>query len=187
MNKRILLMHISEVSGHRKASMAIEKAIKLISPDTETKGINTFNYTNPIWERIVNHVYMSVLRNAPEIWDYLYDNPKVLRRVKHIRALIHKANSEKVHKLFSEFNPGAVVCTQAYPCGLVADYKKQFNLDLPLIGVLTDYAPHSYWIYDNVDYYVVPSKDTGQKLVRGGVLEEKIKVLGIPIDPKFTA
>lgn len=179
-------MYISEISGHRSASLAIEKAIKMIKPDTEVLNINAFNYTNPIWERIINRAYMSVVKNTPAIWDYLYDNPKVLRRTQRIRELIHKANTEKLKTLFDEFRPDAVVCTQAYPCGMVADYKKTFNLGLPLIGILTDFAPHSYWIYDNVDVYVVPAPEVGQKLIRDGVLEDRIKPLGIPIDPKFS-
>lgn len=187
MGKRVLLMYISEISGHHSASIAVEKAIKMGRPDTEVLNINAFNYTNPIWERIINRAYMSVVKNTPEIWDYLYDNPKVLKRVRRIREMIHRANTEKVKGLFEGFNPDVVACTQAYPCGMVADYKKMFNLNLPLLGILTDYAPHSYWIYDNVDAYVVPSRETGQKLIRDGVWEERIKPLGIPIDPKYSA
>ncbi len=178
-------MYISEVSGHRSASNAVEKAIKTINPDAEVLNINAFNYTNPIWERIINRAYMSVVKNTPEIWDYLYDNPRVLNSIKKIRKMIHKANTEKLRILFEDFKPDAVACTQAYPCGMVADYKKTFNLDLPIVGILTDYAPHSYWIYDNIDAYVVPSQETGQKLIKNGVLEEKVRPLGVPIDSKF--
>lgn len=185
MNKRILLMYISEISGHRSAAQAVEKAIKMLNPDAEIMNINAFNYTNPVWERIINRAYMSVVKNTPDLWDYLYDNPKVLRRTRKIRELIHKSHTEKLKALFDDFKPDAVACTQAYPCGMVADYKKSCSLRLPLVGILTDYAPHSYWIYDNVDAYVVPSSETGAKLVRNGVLDEKIMPFGVPIDPKF--
>lgn len=185
MAKRILLMYISEISGHHSASLAVEKAIKMLKPDTEVMNINGFNYTNPIWERIINRAYMSVVKNTPEIWDYLYDNPKILKSVKMIREMIHKANTDKLKVLFDEFRPDLVCCTQAYPCGMVADYKKTVNSSLPLVGILTDYAPHSYWIYDNVDAYVVPAQETGERLIKNGVLEDRVKPLGIPIDPKY--
>jgi len=68
---------------------------------------------------------------------------------------------------------------------MVADYKKTFSLDLPLVGILTDYAPHSYWIYDNIEAYIVPSHKVGQKLIRDGVMERRVKPLGVPIDPRF--
>jgi processive 1,2-diacylglycerol beta-glucosyltransferase len=185
MPKKILFMYISEVSGHHSASLAVEKAVRIIDPQTEILNINAFNYTSPIWERIINRAYLSVVKTTPELWDYLYDNPKVLRSTRKIREMIHKANTEKLKNLFEEFSPNAVVCTQAYPCGMVADYKRTYGPNLPLVGILTDYAPHSYWIYDNVDAYIVPSDETGKKLALNGVMEDKIKPLGVPIDPKF--
>ena len=45
--------------------------------------------------------------------------------------------------------------------------------------------PHSYWIYDHVDYYIVPSDDIAVSLINRGVPEKKVKSLGIPFDPKF--
>jgi processive 1,2-diacylglycerol beta-glucosyltransferase len=53
------------------------------------------------------------------------------------------------------------------------------------MGVLTDYAPHSYWIYDRVDRYVVPSEETAKKLVDNGIDPARIVSFGIPIDPRF--
>jgi len=67
----------------------------------------------------------------------------------------------------------------------VADYKKYYNSKLPLVAVLTDYIPHSYWIYDEVDFYISPSEDVSARLQKKGVPAAKIKSYGIPFDPKF--
>lgn len=186
MTKKILLLYISEDSGHHCASLAIESALHKLDPEVKTLNINSFNYTNPILEKIINRTYMSVVKRTPEIWDYLYDNPKVLKSTQRLREMIHKFNTGKLNSLLGEFSPDSIVCTQAFPCGMIADYKKSLNLDTPLVGVLTDFAPHSYWIYDNVDRYVVPSDDTGKKLIDNGIDPAKVAVLGIPIDPKFS-
>lgn len=178
-------MYISEVSGHRNAAMAVERGLRIISPNTEILNINAFNYTNPLAEKITNSIYMGIIKIAPQIWDYLYDNPKVARKIERTKNNIHKANSPKLKKLFDKFLPDAVICTQAFPCGMVADYKKTYSSDLPLIAILTDYVPHAYWIYDTVDYYIVPSEDIAASLVKRGVPPKKVKPLGIPFDPKF--
>ena len=183
--KRIILMYISEVSGHRSATLAIEKAIKQLHPDTEILNINAFNYTNPISEKVINRIYMEVIKRTPKIWDYLYDNPSVVKGLENIKQHIHKSNSPKLKKLFDSFNPDLVVCTQAFPCGMVADYKKTYGVNLPLVAVLTDYIPHAYWIYDAVDYYITPSEEVSARLEKKGVQSSKIKPYGIPFDPKF--
>lgn len=184
-NLKILLLYISEVSGHHRATLAIENALKILNPEVEVLNLNAFNYTNPVTEKIINRLYLGVIKRTPGIWDYLYDNPSIVTRTQKIKELIHKHNSPKLKKLFDEFRPDAVVCSQAFPCGMVADFKKTYASRLPLIGVLTDYAPHSYWLYDTVDYFIAPSDDVMERFVQKGVPAEKIKVYGIPIDPKF--
>lgn len=184
-DKRIILMYISEVSGHHSATLAVENAIKILSANTQVLNINAFNYTNPISEKIVNRLYMGMIKKTPRIWDYLYDNPGVLKKIEKIRETIHRYNSPKLKILFDEFKPSVVACSQAFPCGMVADYKKIYNSSLPLVAVLTDYIPHSYWIYDSIDYYVTPSNEVMQRLIEKGVLSKYIKPLGIPLDPKF--
>ena len=183
--KRIVLMYISEVSGHHNATLAIEKAIRILTPHAEISNINAFNYTNPVAEKVVNSVYMSIIKVAPKIWDYLYDNPKIVKKIEKAKQNINKANSPKLKKLFERLRPEVVVCTQAFPCGMVAGYKKTYQADLPLIAVLTDYVPHSYWIYDAVDCYITPSEDVSSRLIKKGVPAQKVKSLGIPFDPKF--
>jgi processive 1,2-diacylglycerol beta-glucosyltransferase len=185
MGHKVLLLYISEYSGHHCASIAIEKVLHDLEPDITTLNINSFNYTNPILEKVINRAYMGVVRRTPELWDYLYDNPNVVRNTQKLRDAIHRFNTGKLKTLIDEVRPDAIVCTQAFPCGMIADYKKSLGLTIPLIGVLTDYAPHSYWVYNNVDMYVVPSVETGRKLVDNGIDPRRVEAFGIPIDAKF--
>ena len=179
-------MYISEVSGHHQATLAIEKSIRTLNPNTEIMNINGFGYAYPIIEKIVNKAYMGIIKRTPKIWDYLYDNPKIVKKVESLKEAIHKANHAKFSKLFDQFKPDAIVCTQAFPCGMVADYKETYRLNITIIGVLTDYAPHSYWLHRGVDYYIVPSQETAEALIKKGVSRDHIRIFGIPVDPKFT-
>ncbi|MDO8749328.1 MAG: glycosyltransferase [Candidatus Omnitrophota bacterium] len=183
---RVLLLYISEVSGHHQATIAIESALRILRPDVEILNLNAFNYTNPFTEKIINRLYLGVIKRTPGIWDYLYDNPSVIESTQKIKEAIHKHNSPKFKRLFDEFRPDAVVCSQAFPCGMAADFKKRYNSSIPLVGVLTDYAPHSYWIYDTVDYYIAPSEEVKDRFIHKGVASDKIRVYGIPISPKFS-
>jgi processive 1,2-diacylglycerol beta-glucosyltransferase len=184
-DRKILLMYISRVSGHRQATMAISKSLKKIIPDAEVMSINGFGYNYPLLEQVINAAYMTVIRHTPKVWDYLYDNPKVVKRSANLRKFLNKSSHRKLEKLFKEFPADTVVCSQAFPCAMVADYKKTHGLDLTLVGVLTDFAPHSYWINEGVDYYVVPSEDTKDRFIKKGVPAEKIRVFGIPIRYNF--
>ncbi|MBU4311819.1 MAG: glycosyltransferase [Candidatus Omnitrophica bacterium] len=184
--KRILLAYITPNSGHHRATRAIENSLKTISPSIEILNINAFGYTNPILEKVINRTYLEVIKSRPEVWEYLYDNPKVLKSVHGLRDVIHRLNSKKLKTLLEDFRPDVVLCTQAFPCGMIADYKKHLNLKLPLVGILTDHAPHSYWIFNDVDYYITPSEISKEHFIKNGVSKSKIMAFGIPIDPRFT-
>lgn len=182
---KILLMYITDVSGHRSAALAIEKALKELSPDVQIMSINAFKYTNPISERIVNRIYTAVIKKTPKLWDYMYDNPRVKKSLEKLKEFVHRNNSPKLQRLFDKFQPDLVVCTQAFPCGMVADFKKWSGSKLPLVGVLTDFVPHAYWIYDNVDHYFTPAELVSKRLMERGVPAKKINAFGIPFDPAF--
>lgn len=128
---------------------------------------------------------MGIIKRTPEVWEYLYDNPQVVKNTQRLKEAIHKYNSKKLKLLLDDFKPDVVCATQAFPCGIVADIKKSSNLNIPLVGVLTDFYPHSYWVYDSVNRYVVASEEGKQRFIHDGISEDKIKILGIPIDAKF--
>jgi len=178
-------MYISKVSGHRQATVAIQQALRQLEPDIEAPAINGFGYAYPILEKIVNKAYLSVIKRTPKVWDYLYDNPKIVKNSQSIQNFLYKTSHEKIEKLIRRHRPQAVVCTQAFPCGMVADYKMSHRRDILIIGVLTDFSPHSYWINEGVDYYVVPSEEVKERLVAKGAAPERVRVYGIPLRPRF--
>ena len=185
MQKRILLMHICTVSGHKEANVAIERAINMVDSDALVKSINVFDYTGPKTANLINKMYLGTIKHFPYLWGFLYDNQNIIDNTKNIKQAIYTRNYKKIHSLIEEFRPSVIVATQAFPFGLCAEYKRHFANGFKLVGVMTDHAPHAYWFEDGVDYYVVPSEEIRNNLILRGIEKDKVKVFGIPIDPKF--
>ena len=183
--KRVMVLYITEHSGHHSAALAIKRALMLRDPESVVLCVNAFQYAFPFSERIINSLYLTVIKRFPKIWERMYDNPKLFRRSAGIKDWVHSLGVQRLKKLIDQFKPEVIVCTQAFPCGIVGDYKAVYSSKIPLIGVLTDFAPHSFWIHEEVDYYVAHTDETKRMLMVKGVAENKIKLLGIPIDPKF--
>ena len=179
-------MYITEVSGHRQATIALQQSLRKLDPNLEAPAVDGFSYTYPLLEKIVSKAYMSVIKRTPRVWDYLYDNPKIVKKSESIKNFLHKTSHEKIAELFEHYQPDTVVCTQAFPCGMVADYKMTHHLNVKLIGVLTDFLPHAFWLNRGVDYYIVPSSEAKERLMEKSVPEESIKVYGIPLRAGFT-
>ena len=185
--RRVLLLYISKVSGHRQATLAIQRSLHQLCPAVEAPAINGFGYTYPYLEKLVNAWYMAVIRHRPQIWESLYDNPRLIRSSRWIQKLLYQGGFGKIRSLLNKHRPETIVCTQAFPCGMVAAYKQAKGIDIRLIAVLTDFAPHGFWIHEGVDYYVVPSEEIRDRFIAKGVEADRIKVYGIPIRLKFAA
>ena len=184
--RRILLMHVTTAgSGHYRASRAIEQTATQLDPHATVVNVNAFEYASSFVRWAISRTYLSLIRHQPDVWEYLYDNPDVHRRVQFFRALLHRYQAAKLERLLDRVRPDVIVCTQAYPCGMVADFKKHHNLRVPIVGVLTDYAPHLYWFHDTVDLYVVPSVQVKRRFATRGVDNSRVRVMGIPIDAGF--
>lgn len=186
MRQKILLMYITVRSGHYQAARAVEQGIRRVRPEAEIFLIDAFAYLNPVLARIVDRMYLSMIQNWPDLWDFLYDNPRIVRRSDRLRWLLHKYDSPRLKGLLEEFGPDAVACTQAFPCGLVADYKQQAGLEIPLYGVITDFLPHAYWLSPQVNGYVVAGEAARTWLADRRVPEDRIHSFGIPINPVFS-
>jgi processive 1,2-diacylglycerol beta-glucosyltransferase len=183
--KNILILYITERSGHHSAALALKKALQEKYPGTNVLCINAFRHLFPIVDRVTHHTYLFVIKRFPFIWERMYDNPGFVGRVRGLQAFIHDRAVKRIKVLLNDFQPDAVVCTQAFPCGIMAEFKKTHASKLPLFAVLTDFLPHAFWVYDAVDHYVVPAQVTKQWLESKGVPQQKISLFGIPIDPKF--
>lgn len=165
--------------------MAIEDSIRILDKTIETLNINHFRYTNPVLAQFIMKTYHSILKRAPELWDYLYDNPNIKEKTKRFRSLLHKLNSAKINRLIEWFKPDIIVCTQALPCVAMAEYKRIHKKGIPVVGVVTDYGVHSYWVDPDVDLYMVPIQEAKDKLISLGIKKDRIDITGIPISPRF--
>jgi processive 1,2-diacylglycerol beta-glucosyltransferase len=183
--KRVLIFYVTAGTGHQIAANNIREALLRIHHDLEVKVVDSLSYTNPILAKFLMRTYLGMIKNTPDIWDYLYDNPKIKKRTAKIRDAIHRTNSLKLETLLDEFRPHAIVCTQAFACGVISEYKRVTGRTLPLAGVVTDFAAHCYWAHDHADLYAVPTAAVKNTLVNLGIAPRRVRITGIPVHPVF--
>jgi len=188
MTRRILFLYLTKHSGHYSAAMAVENAMRRVDSHVESMLLDSFSHANPVLSKVTLKAYLAALKTAPEIWEWMYDNPEFKVRTAKIRELLNRGNSRKLQNVLDEFDPDAVVCTQAFACGVMASWKRASRRKTPvLVGVLTDFVAHRYWADPDVDLYIAPSEETRQNLVSQGVPPERVKAFGIPTSQQFHA
>ena len=67
----------------------------------------------------------------------------------------------------------------------MAAYKREYDPALPVMGIVTDFVVHPFWVYKNIDAYAVATPEIRAALIGRGVDPAAIGVDGIPVDPRF--
>lgn len=183
--KNIVIFYISEFGGHNKAANNVKEALLHKDQSLNVTTINGFGYFYPRTEKFADSLYTTVIKHFPFIWGRMYDRKKVIRNLSPLRKWVSEHTFKKLSNFVKKTSPDCFIATQAFPCGLIADFKEKFNCKIPLIAVVTDYHPHGFWIHNAVDKYVVASSAAKDVLVDKGIPCEKIEILGIPISYRF--
>ena len=161
--ERIVILSVTAGTGHMRAALAIESAILENHPQAEVTVLDTFRFTSPLLEKAVLGSYMEMLKLVPVFYGYLYRQAErgqpLSGFVKNeFNRLIHKFSANKLMQFLKEKDPQVIICTHPFPLGLLSFQRRQGRLPALSIGVLTDFTVHAYWVFPEVDGYMVASE-----------------------------
>ncbi|MCX5693073.1 MAG: glycosyltransferase [Candidatus Omnitrophica bacterium] len=184
---KILITYAYAGVGHKKAAMAIEKALSGIG--IEAKNVDVLDYTNAFFKMSYPNAYLFLINKTPTFWGlfyYLLDSRPVDFFMAPVRRFLDRLNSKKFIELIKSEKPDAVVSTHFLPSEIISGLKDSGEFKGKLINVVTDFISHSFWMARSSDYFIGAIQRTKNDLLRRGVPEEKIKIFGIPCDPVFS-
>lgn len=126
-----------------------------------------------------------MVKTIPQMYRFLYDRAERATEVGPFRAWVHQFTATNLRPLLQDLRPDVVICTHAFPCGVMAEYKKQFADAPPVMGVVTDFVVHAFWIHNNIEGYAVATPEMRTTLISRGVARDRILVSGIPVRAEF--
>ncbi len=182
---RILFLSASVGVGHLSAANAVSDALHDIDPNARTPVVDSYKYAALVVSRVVSDGYLRMVKTIPQMYRYIYNRAERATEVGRFRTWAHQFTAGNLRPLLLRERPDAVVCTHAFPCGAMAEYKREFPDAPPVVGIVTDFAVHGFWIHDNIDRYVVATDAMRAVLAARRVPAERISVTGIPVRREF--
>jgi len=184
---RVLILHASVGSGHKRAAEALAAAFQRRSPG-QVRVEDVLRYTNPLFREAYARSYLRMTDKLPALWGYVYEQTDrdYFRFATDLRTLVDAVWAWGLRRLLRDYQPQVIVCTHFLPVEVLARRKDHARLATPLYCVVTDYHAHAFWAYRNVDGYFVATEDTRQQLTARGVPDAAIKIFGIPVDPSIS-
>jgi 1,2-diacylglycerol 3-beta-galactosyltransferase len=186
MKKKILYLFSDTGGGHRSAANAIINAVDHLHKEKYSQKMVDVFATCSGFLNMFAKLYGPVIKFYPKMWGQLYywldDESKLERLEKMSRPFI----SKELIKLLKNEKPDIVVSVHPMINHLTAGAIKKVERKIPFVVVITDPVTlHRAWITPEADQCIVATPEAKAAAIMYGMPEEKIKVIGMPIDPKF--
>lgn len=185
---KILIISSDTGGGHRSAAQAISDGFERFwkSDSAVVKTIKGVEESHHITDKLVN-VYNWMLKNKQHWMKYLYWAVNKIRPER--REFFQKRCIGYIRDQFEKWCPHVVVSVHPLTQHIFARILRELKLtdQVPLVTVVTDpcYGFWKGWACDDVSLYLVANEDARDQLIDYGVSPEKIKISGMPVNPKF--
>ena len=181
----ILILSASTGGGHMSASKAIEGYMTQQNKDINVKIVDSLLYISPILNKTITGGYVYLATKTPKLYGKLYDLTNKDHKFANFVTRLNNIFANKLMPLIDDFRPDIIITTHPFPTEMVSRLKSKKEINIPLICIMTDYAPHKAWINDKVDAYIVANDDMVTKMTTQGVDSRCIYPYGIPVDEVF--
>ena len=185
---RILIVSSDTGGGHRSAAKAIADALERFwaGKSFAVRIIRGLEEAHQITEKLAR-LYNWLLRNKQHWVRYLYWLVNKIRP--ETRDFFYKLCFNYIKELFDKWCPHLIINVHPHTQHFLVRFLKEFNLldKIPIVTIVTDpcYGFWRAWACEEVSLYLVASEDARQQLIDYGIDPEKIKIVGMPIHPKF--
>lgn len=186
--KKILILYASAGHGHKKAAEAVQEAARA-DASLDVNCVDILSLTRFGFGQRYRKLYLFMISSVPWLWGFFYylaDIPFVYFFLRPLRRLNNHFFALPLEKTMIDAKPDVVISTHFLSTETAGHLKKKGLIQSRLVTVVTDYLAHCFWLTPENDAYCAGSDETAEDLVRRGVAREKIRVTGIPIEPKFS-
>ncbi len=185
---KILIISSDTGGGHRSAAQAILDGANRFwkGKSVAVRVVKAVEESHHITGKLVG-VYNWILRNRQHWMKYVYWTMNRFRP--ETREFVHRRCIGFCTEIFEKWCPHIVVSVHPLTQHIFARILKELNLSnqIPLVTVVTDpcYGFWKGWACNDVSLYLVANDESRRQLIDYGISPEKIKISGMPIDPKF--
>lgn len=185
---RVLVVSASIGSGHVAAGRALEAALRAAGAATE--HVDLLDYTTVPFRRLYRQAYFDLVRSAPDLVDWLGKRldrrpTEQETRLLRLRSRLARALSYHLPRRIAMVDPTLIVHTHFLGPEILSVQRRP--LRTPQVQVITDFFAHALWLRSSIRRYYVGAEEMAVHLRASGVDAERVRVTGIPIDPRFAS
>lgn len=185
---RILVFSASTGGGHKRAAAALKEYIEANSENTEVRITDGLAMTGKAYNKFICNGYTTLAKRAPKFYGRLYINSDKESKLNSLCNGVNKYKGKHLMSEINEFKPDVIISCHAFITTMLGELKTKGVIEIPVIALVTDFAPHYTYIAENIDHYIVSSKKMVATFkTRFNIDSSHVHAYGIPTFEKFAA
>jgi processive 1,2-diacylglycerol beta-glucosyltransferase len=188
MEKRILILTVAYGEGHNAAARGMRDGLAAVAGDSAVVEVHdvfaeTYGFANE-WLR---KGYLATINRAPRTWARVYDWIDRQEDWTSRMSWFFQARSQ-LSQLLLRFQPTVVASVfPAYPALLERILGGASPAFRRVVCITDSITVNAIWFRCASDLFLVPNEQTAAVLARAGVPDDKVRVSGFPVSPRFAA
>jgi 1,2-diacylglycerol 3-beta-galactosyltransferase len=210
--QRTILFLIADTgAGHRSAANAICHAITLIAqkeqdewleqqqtapqgqaytpapPGYRIEIVDVFEEYSSFPLREAAKLYGPAIRYNPKLYGRLFHMSNQAQSISAFQTLASPLLHNGLLRLITSIQPDIIVSIHPLLNHVTIRALRDLEFHIPFLTVVTDLISlHYAWFAPGADAYIVPTEYARDIYLQRGFDPERVHILGMPIDPKFT-
>jgi 1,2-diacylglycerol 3-beta-galactosyltransferase len=188
MKKKILYLFSDTGGGHRSAAAALIKTVEEMkkSDPPVQEMVDVFAECSGFLNALAK-LYAPVIKYSPKMWGMLYYWFNDMKKVQQMEKLARPFLEKELSRLISKRKPDLIVSVHPLLNHITIRAMKKAGHVVPLITVVTDpVSLHRAWVCPDAGLIIVATEEAERACIKYGGDPKKIRLIGLPIDPKFT-
>lgn len=183
--RRVLLVSATIGEGHNATARAVEDSVRRLWPDCEVAWLDSLEVMGRGVGPTFRWIYVFNVETTPWLYNLFYD---ALWRYRWFadasRRFVGAWSGRRMSPLIGRYRPDLIVST--YPMGTAGlDWlRRRGGLKIPVAAVVSDFSPHPFWVYSEIDQHYVMSQASLRELYRAQP-DAAAEVCVPPVMPAF--
>jgi processive 1,2-diacylglycerol beta-glucosyltransferase len=182
---RVLVLHASFGSGHKRAGQALVEAFQ--DKDVPAELRDLLEFLPAPMAKFYSSAYEFMITKSRGLWRLTYNLVNAPKSSYCPGSSFTQRWQFQRLKEFLQHGPFThVISTHFTPSALLADWRASQKIALKTFSVITDHEAHRCWKRTGLDHYFVASERVASEMQQIGVPETAITISGIPISKQFS-
>ncbi|MBO0878549.1 MAG: hypothetical protein J2P19_34720, partial [Pseudonocardia sp.] len=157
--RRLLLVSASIGEGHNATAAAVEERARALWPSCEIRRVDTLDLMGRATGPAFRWIYRTNVDRTPWLYDFFYR--ELWRRPWFAAASSRFTGAwagRALRPVVAGYRPDLVVSTYPLGTGGMDWLRRHGGMEAPLAAIISDFAPHPFWVYPEVDLHYVASE-----------------------------